>query len=129
MGIESKRQRDNKTYQSRFQLIYHNKDLLEPNPNLAEYYVRLGNNCNLRCAICNDTVSTGWASENKKFGLPYLRKNNIQKDDPIWQHMLDHARDLKLIEFIGGEPLFINLPLQIEFLKKLISFYLMRIFF
>lgn len=121
LGIESKRQRDNKTYQSRFQLIYHNKDLLEPNPNLAEYYVRLGNNCNLRCAICNDVVSTGWASENKKFGLPYRKKNNIQKDDPIWQHMLDHARYIKLIEFIGGEPLFINLPLQIEFLKKLIA--------
>jgi hypothetical protein len=121
LGIESKRQRDNKTYQSRFQLIYHKKDLLDPNSNLAEYYVRLGNNCNLRCAICNDTLSTGWASENKKFGLPYRKKNNIRNDDPIWQHMLDHSQYIKLIEFIGGEPLFINLPLQIEFLEKLIA--------
>jgi organic radical activating enzyme len=121
LGIESKRQRDNKTYQSRFQLTYYKKELLEPNPNLAEYYIRLGNNCNLRCAICNDVVSTGWASENKKFGLPYRKKNNIKHDDPCWQHMLDHSQYIKLIEFVGGEPLFINLPLQIEFLEKLIA--------
>jgi len=121
LGIESKRQRDNKTYQSRFQLTYSKKELLDPNPNLAEYYIRLGNNCNLRCAICNDVVSTGWASENKKFGLPYRKKNNIKHDDPCWQHMLDHSQYIKLIEFVGGEPLFINLPLQIEFLEKLIA--------
>ena len=121
VGLQSKRHRDNKTYQSRFQLLYHKKDLLEPNLNFAEYYIRLGNNCNLRCAICSDVVSTGWASENKKFGLPYRKKNNIRRNDPIWQHMLDHARYIKLIEFIGGEPLFINLPLQIEFLQKLID--------
>jgi organic radical activating enzyme len=121
LGLESKRQRDNKTYQDRFKLIYHNKDLLEANPNLAEYYIRLGNNCNLRCVICNDLVSTGWSSENKKFGLPYRKKNNIKQNDPIWQHMLDHALYIKLIEFIGGEPLFINPELQIDFLKKLIG--------
>jgi organic radical activating enzyme len=121
MGLQSKRHRDNKTYQNRFQLLYHKKDLLEPNPDFAEYYVRLGNNCNLCCAICNDVLSTGWASENKKFGLPYRKKNNIKRDDPIWQHMIDHARHIKLIEFVGGEPLFINPPLQIEFLQKLID--------
>jgi sulfatase maturation enzyme AslB (radical SAM superfamily) len=66
-------------------------------------------------------LSTGWASENKKFGLPYYKKDNIQKDDPIWQHMIDNRQYIKLIEFIGGEPLFINIPLQIEFLKKLIA--------
>lgn len=121
VGIESKRQRDNKTYQDRFLLVFHKKELLDPNPNFSEYYVRLGNNCNLRCAICNDVVSTGWGSENKKFGLPYHKKNNIRKTDPIWQHMLDHARYIKLIEFIGGEPLFTNIPLQVDFLQKLID--------
>jgi hypothetical protein len=120
-GIVSKRQRDNKTYHQRFQLIYNKKELLEPNPELAEYYIRLGNNCNLRCVTCNDKASTGWGSENKKYGLPYAKKNNIKKSDPIWSHMIGNVRFIKLIEFIGGEPLMIDINSQVEFLKKAIE--------
>jgi pyruvate-formate lyase-activating enzyme len=120
-GLISKRQQDNKTYSQRFQLIYNKKELLEPNPELAEYYIRLGNNCNLRCVTCNDRLSTGWGSENKKYGLPYAKKNNIKKSDPIWSHMIGNVRFIKLIEFIGGEPLMIDINSQVEFLKKVIE--------
>jgi organic radical activating enzyme len=118
--IESKRLRDNKTYQQRFNLLFTKKDLLEPNPLLAEYYIRLGNDCNLRCVTCNDAVSTGWLSENKKFNLPHGLRNIISDDDPIWNHIKQHSKHVKLIEFIGGEPFMINLDQQISLLSTLV---------
>jgi len=119
--IESKRLRDNKTYQQRFNLLFTKKDLLEPNPLLAEYYIRLGNDCNLRCVTCNDTLSTGWLSENKKFNLPHGLRNIISDDDPIWNHIKQHSKHVKLIEFIGGEPFMINLDQQISLLSALVE--------
>ena len=119
--FESKRLRDNKTYQQRFNLLFHKKDLLEPNPFLAEYSIRLGNDCNLRCVTCNDTLSTGWLSENKKFNLPHGFRNIISNDDPIWNHIKQHSKYAKLIEFIGGEPFMINLDQQISLLSALVK--------
>jgi hypothetical protein len=120
-GLESKRLRDSKTYQQRFDLLFHKKDLLEPNPLLAEYYIRLGNDCNLRCVTCSDSVSTGWLSENKKFNLPHGSRNIISSDDPIWNHIKQHSKYAKLIEFIGGEPFMINLDQQISLLSALVD--------
>jgi hypothetical protein len=120
-GIPSKRLRENKTYQQRFNLLFHKKDLLAPNPLLAEYYIRMGNDCNLRCVTCNDTFSTGWLSENKKFNLPYSVRNIISDDDPIWNHIKQHSKHVKLIEFIGGEPFMTNLDQQISLLSALVN--------
>ena len=120
-GFASKRLRDNKTYQQRFNLLFHKKDLLEPNPLLAEYYIRLGNDCNLRCVTCNDNLSTGWLSENKKFNLPHSFRNIISSDDPIWNHIEQHSKYAKLIEFIGGEPFMINIDQQISLLSALVK--------
>ena len=120
-GFESKRLRDNKTYQQRFNLLFHKKDLLEPNPLLAEYYIRLGNDCNLRCVTCNDNLSTGWLSENKKFNLPYSFRNVISSDDPIWNHIEQHSKYAKMIVFIGGEPFMINIDQQISLLSALVK--------
>ena len=120
-GIESKRLRDNKTYQPRFDLLFNKRNLLDPNPLLAEYYIRMGNDCNLRCVTCNDFLSTGWLSENKKFNLPHGVRNVISLEDPIWNHIKQHSKHAKLIEFIGGEPFMINVDHQALFLSALVA--------
>ena len=106
-GGVSKRQRDNKTYKKIFDYRF-KKNLEEPNSSFVEYYVRLGNHCNLRCTSCNDQLSTGWISEKKKFNLSHGPVIEITATDPIWQHLKDNARDIAAIEFIGGEPFMMN---------------------
>ena len=102
-GYSSKRVRDNKLYSQVFDYKY--KPALESvQDEFVRYYVRLGNHCNLRCVTCNDDVSTGWISENKKFGNPASRPIMIKKTDPIWQTLRDNAAGIGMIEFIGGEP-------------------------
>jgi len=110
-GGVSKRQQDNKTYKKIFDYQFKNQ-LTEPNTNFVEYYVRLGNHCNIRCTTCNDTLSTGWISEKKKFNLPSGPVLNITSADPIWQHLKDHAKNIASIEFIGGEPFMMNIDEQ-----------------
>jgi MoaA/NifB/PqqE/SkfB family radical SAM enzyme len=110
-GLVSKRQRDNKTYQKLFQL---NPD------NFVEYYVRLGNHCNIRCTTCNETFSTGWLSENKKYGTSNGKAFILKEDHEIWQYMIDNSHTIAAIEFIGGEPFMMLIEKQGEFLYELI---------
>ena len=117
-GITSKRIRDNKTYDSAWHLL-HSKNPLQPNDKFVEYYLRLGNHCNLRCTTCVDRLSTGWISENKKFGQPTKSPWLIDQDDPIWQHIKDNTKWVRAIEFIGGEPFMMLIDKQQDLLAYL----------
>ena len=109
-GYESKRQRDNRTYNIVFQALY--KDLQTPQNRFFEYYVRLGNHCNLRCTTCNDDLSSGWISENKKFNIATKPVEILNNDHEVWQHMRDHAATIGAIEFVGGEPFMMSQDAQ-----------------
>ena len=119
-GGISKRQRDNQTYKNIFDYRF-KKNLEEPNSSFVEYYVRLGNHCNLRCTSCNDQLSTGWISEKKKFNLSHSPVIEITSADPIWQHLRDHAKDIASIEFIGGEPFMMNTGEQRDLFKYFVE--------
>jgi organic radical activating enzyme len=118
-GHVSKRQRDNKTYGKIFKIL--NKDLTKPTNKFVEYYIRLGNHCNIRCTSCSDQYSTGWASENKKFNLPTRPVVLLPKDSDVWQNLKDHANTVGAIEFIGGEPFMMCLDQQVDLLKWLVD--------
>jgi len=117
-GYDSKRIRDNKTYQKIFLHRFKDSELKEQS-NFNEYYVRLGNHCNLRCTTCNDQFSTGWISENKKFGLKPARTILIDDVDPLWQHLKDNAKDIAVLQFIGGEPFMMSTEPQRDLMKFL----------
>lgn len=118
-GYTSKRQRDNRTYQPIFQAL--NKDLDNVQGNFVEYYIRLGNHCNLRCTSCNDYLSSGWISENKKFNIATRPVEIISDDHNVWQYMRKHAKTIGAIEFIGGEPFMMSEQAQVDLFKHLID--------
>lgn len=118
-GLVSKRQRDNKSYQQVFDYLYA-KDSTQTKK-FFEYYVRLGNYCNIRCTTCNDTCSTGWISELKKYGDKHLDAVLINYEHEIWQQIKDNAAYTGAIEFIGGEPFMMLLDTQEDLLNHLIE--------
>jgi hypothetical protein len=119
VGYTSKRQRDNKTYNKIFQLL--NKDLAKSHGKFVEYYLRLGNHCNLRCTSCNDRFSSGWISENKKFNIATRTVSELPDDHDVWQHIEANANTVGSIEFIGGEPFMISIDKQVSLLKYLVD--------
>ena len=119
-GYSSKRLRDNQLFGPVFDYKY--KPALESaHDEFVRYYVRLGNHCNLRCVTCNPDVSTGWISENKKFGDYVSRPIMIKKTDPIWQTLRDRAAGIGMIEFIGGEPFMMLEQEQADLFKYLVE--------
>lgn len=118
-GHTSKRQRDNQTYGKIFQFLH--KDPHNHSEQFVEYYIRLGNHCNLRCTSCSDELSSGWISENKKFNLPTVPVSVLPEQHEVWQHMRDHASTIGVIEFVGGEPFMMNQDLQSSLFKFLVD--------
>jgi hypothetical protein len=118
-GHVSKRQRDNKTYSKIFQAL--NQDLDVPHGKFVEYYIRLGNHCNLRCTTCNDTLSSGWISENKKFNISSQPVTLIPDNHDVWDHIKSNANTIGAIEFIGGEPFMMSVDIQSDLLKWLVD--------
>jgi sulfatase maturation enzyme AslB (radical SAM superfamily) len=118
-GYASKRQRDNQTYKQVFQALY--KDLQTPAEKFVEYYVRLGNHCNLRCTSCDDNLSSGWISENKKFNIATKSVEILDDQHEVWGHMRDHAATIGTIEFVGGEPFMMCQDAQRDLFKFLVD--------
>lgn len=119
-GYISKRQRDNQTYQKVFLHKFKNREL-EPSASFNEYYIRLGNHCNLRCTTCSEEFSTGWISEYKKFGVQRGKTVLLDPTDPVWQHIKDNSRSVAVIQFIGGEPFMMSTNEQCDLLKYLVE--------
>jgi hypothetical protein len=118
-GYVSKRQRDNKTYKNIFQSL--NQDLSKPQEMFVEYYLRLGNHCNLKCTSCNDSLSSGWISENKKFNIATTSVTLLPDDHDVWLYIKNNANTIAAIEFIGGEPFMMSIDLQTNLLKCLVD--------
>lgn len=115
----SKRQRDNQTYKNIFQVLNRKPDV--PHGKFVEYYLRLGNHCNLRCTSCSDAVSSGWISENKKFNIITKPVKLLPDDHDVWEHLKQNASTIGSIEFIGGEPFMMNIDAQANLLEWLVN--------
>lgn len=88
------------------------KNFGEQSDNTTDIYyldLKMGNTCNLACAICGPFASSKWASLYKKFNieLPY-KVEQWQEQDAFWDQLPEIAHYLQRIELSGGEPFMIK---------------------
>jgi radical SAM protein with 4Fe4S-binding SPASM domain len=122
-GITSMRQ------QAKYKLkdIYYKIDFTEENyNNLQMFDLKLGNNCNLSCGICDEFQSSSIAKlklKNKIISLETF--NNLKKlsswsdSDTFYNQILEIAPRIQYLNLYGGEP-FMNKS-HMKFLEKLIK--------
>lgn len=79
-------------------------------PKVEFVELKLGNNCNLACRMCNPLSTDrlidefrGYYGEDNSSGN--IEKTNWYKDPGFWKQLLLKSKDLKKINFAGGEPL------------------------
>lgn len=106
-GGTSKRQRE----------ITYWKNAYKPNT-LQSIDLKMGNTCNLQCAICGPIASSKWASFYRNNNLGKQWKNNNWPDrEEFWDGLNEVASDIVKIELSGGEPFMIkNQTKLIDFL-------------
>ena len=101
------------------QLLGLNADLLnieeDTLSNLISFDIKLGNLCNFKCRICNESNSSMIAAENIKFyPEDKIRIQQINKqgrwseDSKLWKNLSEFSNQLINIDFYGGEPFLIR---------------------
>jgi len=81
--------------------------------------LKLGNICNLKCRICGSWSSSTYASEEIKFLPPAEKKTTFhyqmlrdgawpRSSDNFWAELNQNIREIRYIEFTGGEPFMIQ---------------------
>lgn len=111
-GKDSKRIRDNKTYQDR----NFNFDTLPVVVDLS-----MGNLCNLKCRICSPTHSSPWMIEEADLKNPNNRKEFINQprwviskesfdysNKLFWNDIVNLLPNAEKLDFAGGEPFYID---------------------
>jgi len=111
-GKESKRIRDNRTYQ--------NRELTkETLPLVVD--LSMGNLCNIKCRICSPNHSTPWVIEQAKISNPSNPKkytNDIkwipfkesfdENNNYFWDDIVKLLPNAERLDFAGGEPFYIE---------------------
>lgn len=133
-GIESKRQRENKIWESKINY----SELTDQVQKLRSVDIRFDNICTLKCVMCNPGNSSAWENDFKKYaanlsdpvvmdslGWPntddLYYKNSIpfKKQTETIQSIFNHLTDIETIRIGGGEPLLSQH--HAEFIDKLIE--------
>ena len=71
--------------------------------------LKMGNTCNLACAICSPHSSSKWASIYKQLGVNQsFLPTQWQERDSFWNELSDISSNIKKIELTGGEPFMIK---------------------
>lgn len=81
----------------------------EESPKLRSLEIFLGDLCNLKCVMCNPSVSSKWREDYKKlnWSLP-------NRPEPIdFLKILETPDSIREIKFVGGEPMMSNDHLRI----------------
>lgn len=107
--------------------IYYKIDFTKDDVNdLQMLDLKLGNNCNLSCRICNENASSSIAKFKLNHNELSLQKFNEIKDLSLWaesadfnDQILELAPNLRYLNIYGGEP-FMN-KMHFNFLSKLID--------
>jgi len=106
-GFESSRQVYNHVWESRVKL----------NENTETLYLdlRLGNQCNLKCRMCNPYSSNQWVNEWEELYGKFPEKERVwltdmgwQKSDKINNNLFELAKTVEEIYLTGGEPTLIK---------------------
>ena len=83
-----------------------------PNPKFYQADINLSNVCNLKCRMCGSWASNSWFDE--ELALAKIDKRYEKNSNPIplqqygledLRNMLPHLKDVKRIDFKGGEPM------------------------
>lgn len=95
-------------------------------PRIQTLDLKLGNICNLKCRICGSFSSSKWAAEE----IAMYDKNQTARDNlangrwvrespRFWQDLDVVLKDIKIIEFTGGEPFLIGE--HFDFLDRIVT--------
>ena len=88
---------------------------------MTEYWLKLGNLCNLRCRTCEPTFSTRWQAEYKRAGRDYVPTYIMEPDHDMFRHIKDHAANVTYIVFSGGETFMNAIDQQQDILQYLVD--------
>ena len=107
--------------------LYYKIDLTKDDVNdLQMLDLKLGNNCNLSCRICDEAASSSIAKFKLDHNKLSVQKFNEIKDLSLWaestafnDQILEIAPNLRYLDIYGGEP-FMN-KMHFNFLYKLIE--------
>ena len=115
-GGESKRIREINYWKQ-----YYNTDKLHiyTADKLEVFDIKMGNTCNLACAMCDPQSSSKWSSIYNKFGLDFTKIEQWHEKDMFWNDLNMISKNLKKIELAGGEPFMIKKQIKlIEYLVE-----------
>jgi len=114
-GIISNRQYENHKWKSLADYYYKNAHTVVPSP--LSFDLRMSNECNLQCVMCNSTLSNQIAKnmlEYNKFGKsnPYTNSKDLEVlstssnnfNQRFVDHILANAKRTQEIMAVGGEP-------------------------
>ena len=83
-----------------------------PNPKFYQADINLSNVCNLKCRMCGSWASNSWFEEEIALAKIDKRYEKNERAVPLQQYgledlrnMLPHLKDVKRIDFKGGEPM------------------------
>lgn len=118
---------ENEVQDSRCNNCWHKNSISTTDSHLAQktsyerfshLHLRVSNLCNFSCRICNDTCSSTWAQENKKYESSKVEIYDNILDNP--EQYIPYLKQAKKITLAGGEPLYSKTTFQLfEILKKL----------
>lgn len=123
MGITSMRQ----AAKFKFKDIWYTVDYTKNDyNNLQLLDLKLGNECNLSCRICNYEASSKIAEFDLKHGNITSKQYQLIKDSSKWgeqdefyDQLIPIAHNIRYLDIFGGEPLMIRR--HFDFLKKLVE--------
>lgn len=123
VGLKSMRQ----DAKFKFKDIYYTIDYLQDDANNLQLLdLKLGNECNLSCRICDSKASSKIAEFNVRQGLlskdSYLKIKDETKwaeDENFYNQLYQIAHNLKYLDIYGGEPLMIRR--HYDFLRTLVD--------
>jgi len=70
--------------------------------------LKLGNTCNLACAICGSHSSSKWRSIDKQFQREAAPLQDWQRRPQFWDQLAEVSQDVRRVELSGGEPFMIK---------------------
>jgi MoaA/NifB/PqqE/SkfB family radical SAM enzyme len=117
LGITSKRQRDKSIHNRE----YYTTDIFQESK-IKSMDLKIGFQCNLKCRICYNGVSSAWYAEDKKYqNVPSIHEIDYMFDagKDFWINQIEYFDEIEHISMKGGEPLLDRTHLKM--LEKLLN--------
>ena len=118
-GGESKRLREIKYWKYHYNLEIHESLPTFTDDKLQVLDIKMGNTCNLACAMCGPDSSSKWASIFKGMGVESPKVEQWHDKDIFWDDLNAVTKDVTKIEIAGGEPFMIKK--QIKLIEHLVE--------